>query len=316
MIQNDCPPFSPNTAEQWLDFEGGFQGLIIAYTPKFSTHHIIGNDTDFLLKVARTEAAQADLANTARWSRFINQATDELSFKTPNVQANIVDNGLGERPTTSVAHFDWVDGYHTEESDIDSLSAPLAMVVRELSSIKVDWQGRACDWLGRNKVLKTIEFLPDEIRKNVSAAYTEEQRAKAKSGVVHGDLAPKNIMISNQDDESLWLIDAEFGTHGERPDFAIPRMHDAAYYYHLLQVQYQNPAAAETFLNELGEVFSEDKTWKEEFLLSVIERTLSMFENFIVNPKEGFEVDERRKQEESYHSLLGFASDELLGLAA
>ncbi len=273
---------------------------------RFLVTEVMMPDHHIVIKLA-TGKAEEDLGNSAAWAQDIH-ARGPQTFDVARAQASLkFDDG---KIRTNRAEFAWIEGGHAKENELAELSRPVASIIRELGSMAIDWQGDPRAW-GRSKLdglgREALDVLPQELRKQIEAVTTDEHLSIIKPGVVHGDLVPKNFII--QLNKRLALLDAEYGTHGLRPHFAVPRMRDAAYYYHTLRCQYQQPATADGFLQAMEEQFVDDQTWRQEFWLSVIERTLSMYTLFVIRQPGG--VDERRKQPDEYLATLQTAVDML-----
>lgn len=254
---------------------------LISSSPKYE----VFDEGESILKVPKTEAAVADLARSAVWSQEIGgMVGGDSSLVIPD--ADILADGN--------VRFEKVLGRGAGEEDLPELILLVADVLGVLTKLKVEWEGSADEWYAK----RVAVGLPEELGNNLGSLVIP----KLTVGVVHGDFAPKNMILTA--DGRLALIDAEFGTYPARPEYAMPRMHDGAYLYHLLVCQYQNQDLAGVFLDALQEKGIVDELSLGEFWASVMERTLSMYRNFVQFPKEGFEVDECRKDPEPYLSLL------------
>ncbi len=254
----------------------------ISSSPKYD----VFRDGKWVVKTPKTESAEADLARSVVWCQSIGEMVEEDSgLVVP--KAEVIEGG---------ARFEWVTGESLRDEDLGGLLPTVVLALNELLKLRVEWSGSADDWMESR--LASLAW-PEELAMSPDNLETP----KLQAGVVHGDFAPKNMIVTAEGRAAL--IDAEFGTHPKRPGYAMPRMHDAAYFYHLLVCQYQNEGWAEEYLDKLNQVGILGKDQDNlEFWTSVVERTLAMYRNFVLQPKAGFEVDERRKDPEPYYFLL------------
>lgn len=295
-------------AAPWID-DYGFSMRRLP-SERYDLHEVItDNDEHFVIKTCGPEAA-ADLGNATAWAQWI-QAQNPQSFNVPHTHATITAEPNGQL-VTARSYTDWVEGRHPAEDQLAEFIPPLVGVIGELSQLEVAWTGSSSDWLKRKLDIlgrPALEHIGDPTLSDRVTAAIDSHVSAIKPGVVHGDLVPKNMLIAPTNAHKIYILDAEFGSHGSRPHFALPRMRDAAYLYHVLQVQYQQPETAELLYKKLGEQFTDDSTWQEEFWLCVIERSLSMYTHFVVNNPP--QVDIRRLNPEKYINCLHTALDQL-----
>lgn len=292
---------SPEQPWQTID---AHQMRTLPSSAMFTVVEVRDEECHFVLKATTNERRQEHLGNSVAWAQTINN-DKPTTFTTPEAYAELFDDDNIIR--TDVAYFDWIDGETIQEDQLDDYTVRFASIIKELSAIAVPWTGDARLWVCQRrdgKVTEAANALDDQnLAHRLLGLLSDERLTNIKPGVTHGDFSPtKNALIGS--DSTINLYDAEFGTHAGRPHYAVPRMLDAAYLYHLLEVQYKQPETAEGFLEALGEQFGEDPTWHEEFWVCVVERTLSMYHNFILNPKDDPAIDPRRQQPEVYVHLL------------
>jgi hypothetical protein len=287
-------------------FDNGYQLRVLATraTGKFDVTEIIQPDAHFVIKTSDNASAQADLGNSVAWTKWIESQRPH-SFHVPHTIAELSATENGQL-ATPMAHITWVDGAQPKEDELIGVVPRYVDVIQELAAIQVEWAGDAAAWT-RQKLHTAGSIVLSHIANKLLVVGLEDVIDSdafdcIKAGVVHGDLAPKNTIIDKTG--KLWLLDAEFGTHGYRPEFAVPRTRDAAYLLHLLHCQYQQPEAGETLLSELISRFGDDNTWEQEFWLATLERTLTMFRLFVVNRPDGPTIDQRRLNPAPYLHLL------------
>ncbi len=321
-----------STAEAagWSDLDDISYRKISPQGAKFVVTEVFGVDGHCALKAVNTDcipegqpqlSAEADLGNAVVWSR--SMANLHLgTFDVPRATAKLEEDSIYDnrhkphrvdRIRTRLARFEWVTGHIVGEDQLEELCVPVAKIIKELSCVEVDWEEDNQYWIRQkfaNEAGRALDALQNqELRQNILRVTTDDELSKLKPGVVHGDLVPKNII--RQPNGRLALIDAEFGTHDKRPGFTVPRMRDAAYFYHVMRCQYGQSDAAESFLQAMGEEFGDDETWHQEFWTCVIERTLSMYTNFVIKQPSGDHIDERRLNPDNYIATLQTAVDML-----
>lgn len=260
---------------------------LVSSTPSYD----VLRDGDQAIKVAKDERSAKYLINSLDWC---NSTVTESGLIIPEAQ-RLDDLGQGQLEKVS---FGWIEGEQLKEEGLPDSIPLIANGLVEMMQLDVDWVGSPDEWLeGRLNSLRSV--WPHELGLNLNHL----SLAKLRAGVTHGDYALKNMIATPSG--RLGLIDPEFGTHSLNLDFAVPRMHDTAYFYHLLLCQFQSEDLGKQFLEEIeGMGILRADQDRLEFWTSVLERTLSMYRNFIVNPKSGFEVDVRRKNPEPYLKLL------------
>lgn len=258
---------------------------LLSSSPKYD---VFNGGEDQIIKVPKTDAAREDLIRSVAWSNEIGGLLECINSSLIVPKASVLSDGS--------ANFESIEGVEISESEIGRLIPLVVKGLSDLAILEVAWVGSANTWFDNR--INVLEW-PEEVAVNDGDIATP----RISAGVVHGDFAPKNMIISPEG--RLGLIDPEFGTYPSRPEYAMPRMHDAAYFYHLLRCQFQRGDLAESYRKKLSEArILTERPDGLEFWASVMERTLSMHRNFIKDPKAGFVVDDRRKNPEPYYSLL------------
>lgn len=260
------------------------------------------------------EFVRESLQNEVRWNQAIDSRLRREFWSVPQA--------ITHDPDYTWAAFEYIGGHPPEEQAIEGwLLGAVVGIGLSLYRMPLGREGAAVsDWyqqrLGKFGAVIASRFFDAADRRAVDNIQADnELAAQLKAGVVHGDLNPtKNLLVGAQE-WHLFLTDAEFGTLPERPewdkprlhkDLDKPRFHDMAYYYHLLRCQYHRPDLAECFLRTLRINIQEtygvaESVFNTEFQLSVLERTISMMNHFVVNPKRDKKIDdERRTRPEPY----------------
>lgn len=272
--------------------------------------YLVGLVTDvdgqnYFLKAAKqpdNPSVRADLQNEVRWNQVIGPQLGEDYWKVPEVVTNA--------PDFSWAIFEYVEGVPPDEEDLTSgwLSASVRDIGVALYGLPLGRGGTdLASWyqqrLSRFAMVTDTDFFDAADRRAINSIQLDSQLPTTlKAGVVHGDLSPKNLIIASSADWSLYVTDAEFGTLPEKPEWDKPRLHDMAYFYHLLRCQYQRPDIAESFLNTLWTNIQQTTgatraEFNAEFHLSLLERTISMMSHFVINHTPDKQIDDKRRTE-------------------
>ncbi len=300
----------PETSPGPWGYDNGYQ-LRSLPSERFRVTEVLSPVEHYVIKTAEEQSAQANLGNSAAWARWISEQ-QPVTFSTPATTAQLVRNERGQL-TTELACVQWVDGRHPTEQELPDIIPGYADAIHEMSQLAVAWEASAGEWV-HQKFVKLGSPVVKRIADKMLAAEIEEIMdpdaiGETPGGVVHGDLVPKNTIVDA--DQTLWPFDAEFGTHGLRPDFVVPRMRDAGYLYHILRCQYQQPATAKQLYNELETRFYEEPDWERQFWLATLERTLSMYNFFVLNKPSSPDFDTRRLNPDPYVGILYEAVSQL-----
>jgi len=285
---------------------------------KFNTGEVIDDQGEhYFYKSVLDPSAQLvrdDLENEVCWNQDIGTRIEGEQWKVPQVEAH--------DPAYRWAVFEYIDGTPPREQDLAHWLLVVGGICAELFSLPL---GReefdASQWyqkrVGGNKHVLESYYLDDQDR---AAIYNllENDRAgnSLKPGVTHGDIKTSNLILLTSKPQA-GLIDAEFGTMPSKPDWDWPRLHDMAYFYHMLRCQHHSPELAVGFAEHCWDNVKQisDLTQEEfvtEFYLSVLERTISMMGHFIVSQSAQRQVDDsRRLQPEPYIGTIRTALENL-----
>lgn len=301
--------------KDWYDLDNGVQARTVRETERFVVTEILGPGSQHVaLKTAANTAAEQDLGNYVGWTQFIGDQNPQ-TFSVPRVIAHLDSHG-GSLFSRS-ARIDWIDGSHPAEDQLANYIPQFVDTFAEMASMEVAWRNSPEWWIKRRRaskldgVLDVLQTSSPGLADKLSTILAPSAVSDLRAGVSQGDFnPPQNTIITP--DGGLALLDGDYATHGNRPDYVVPHMYDAAYLYHLLRCQYEQTGTAESLLQALAEKFNEDPAWHKSFWVSSAERTLSMLGNFVItqhspNPT----IDERRKNPDNYTALLSDAIDAL-----
>lgn len=294
---------APTQPGPWQCDGDAYQFRTLPSSASYRLTDVMAGESRFVIKAATDARSAENLGNSVAWAQSIAACHPQtFDVMLPLTHPDKTDGGF----RADRAHFQWVEGSKPDEEMLGELVEPVADIVHELGSMSVAWTGSATEWLRKRREGKVAEALSSLPGSPLSDAIVEllsdEHSGETNPGVVHGDLKPDNMLI--RPNGRIVLHDAEFGTHAERPHYTVPRMLDAAYFYHILHVQYEQPETAKQFLVALAERFQDDPAWEPEFQAAVAERTLSMYHNFILHPKADPSVDPRRRNPDNYITAL------------
>lgn len=241
---------------------------------------------------------QSGLANEVDWNTLVGTELGATSsFETP-ASAMV-------SPTT--AAFEFYDSPTFPEGLLEIELPTLAAIFHEIetigSSLTWDPNGRdLVEWyrarLMRVENVWRGDYFPPAVARDITKLLGDSALLGVlKPGLVHGDFNLKNLLMPIGASR-LVLVDSEFGAEPSKPAWYKPRREDAAYFYHLLVCQYQLPelAAGKLAQQLLIDNFSEPD-FEKEFALSLLEKTLSMMNHFVVSPKIGAVIDDVRRTE-------------------
>lgn len=279
---------------------------------KFVTGSVEDSHSIYFLKVVRSDLANpgsacVDLQNEVNWNNYAGPALADFGYRVPSKVAADED--------CSWVLFEHLEGSQLDESEFPIVLGRLANLGAAISSLSLGreptdltswYRGR----LNRFRPLLNDGFVDkDTLTMFDSILDGSVDLSDLKAGIIHGDLNPKNI-LTRADDPEIGLVDAEFGTTPEKPEWDKPRLHDIAYIYHLLLCQYHNPAAAEQFLIQSQQAFSQfsdydPEIFNRELNLSLLERTVSMASHFVLNKDPTKTIDDnRRTNPQPYAKLI------------
>jgi hypothetical protein len=270
---------------------------------KFVTGTVSDGTSDFFLKLVREGVpltAREDLANEVRWDQYSGPQLAKSGFRVPEVIA--ADTGQGW------ALFEHLDGVPFTEKDLPQCVGIFALLAvkicdiplgREPADLSAWYTGR----LARFRPHLQAGFLEDTTLSRLDALIDGSTDISVlTAGIIHGDPNLKNGLKEEDAASGFGVVDAEFGTTPDKPEWDKPRYHDIAHFYHLLLCQYQDAAMADQFLGITQSLLARSAdfnatTFEQEFQLSLLERTISMANHFVLNPNPDKVIDDARRTE-------------------
>lgn len=275
---------------------------------KFYTGNVNNGSKEYFIKIARSDVPNSvfeDLENEVAWDQFVNSQITESSFVVPTVVA--VD------PENRWALFEHLDGEIVKEESLPVEIGRLSLVATTVCGLEIGREPSDLEeWYTKRlgRFTSSAETLLDigDLRKFKAILDGRIDLSSLTAGIIHGDFNLKNILQNG--DTRLGLVDAEFGSTPNKPELDKPRYHDIAYFYHLLLCQYHSPDLAEQFLDQSVRHLNLDPNFilegfEREFHLSLLERTVSMANHFVVN-RDPMKVidDERRSEPRPYMEVM------------
>lgn len=289
---------------------------------KFLTGPILHQDgTRFFLKMVKDptqDSWREDLANEVQWNYYVwPHISPEAMWTIPEVVVQAADS--------SWAVFDYAEGRTVDElnlplaqlADLALMAADVARVPlgREGADVK-EWYKRRMQKFGHVLQSHYFDSVPETRERFRAMTDGAVDLSSLTAGMIHGDFNLKNII--KVPDDLYYLVDAEFGTATDRPEWDKPRYHDIAYFYHLLLCQYRQPERAEAWYALAREFMAlhlgseVEASFDTEFYLSVLERTMSMMDRFIINPDPHKIIDDpRRRAPAPYVDIINEALTQL-----
>lgn len=283
----------------------------LAVRNKFITGTVTDTHGTYFIKVVRSDLANpesvcADLQNEVNWNNFAVPALAEFGFRVPTVVCADEDNRW--------VLFEHLKGSQLDESEFPVVLGRLANLGVAISSLSLGREPSDLTSWYMGRLNRFRPLLDDGFVDNETIALYDRildgsvDLSDLKAGIIHGDLNPKNI-LTRADDPEIGLVDAEFGTTPEKPEWDKPRLHDVAYIYHLLLCQYHNSDMAEQFLIQAQHAFSQHsgfdpEIFNRELNLSLLERTVSMSSHFVLNKDPSKTIDDSRRTEPQPYAEL------------
>ncbi len=250
----------------------------------------------------------ADLENEVRWNQTIGPRINNKYWAVPHV--------VTHAPDFEWAVFEHAGGQEPTEDKLYPLLGVIGHIATTLYHLPLGREGsNLVDWyrerLERSCSVTHSQFFDDDTRGKIADIVANEDLLNGiQAGIVHGNLSLANLLIQQIKRPQLYIVDSEFGTLAEKPEWDKPRFDDMAFFYHLLCCQHQQPEAAELFKQRCWYDLRDDagmtrENFDKEFHLSVLERTISMMSHFIINRAPGKKVnDVRRLRSEPYVALV------------
>ncbi len=292
-------------AGSWHGEGTAYQYRSLPSSPKYTVTEVLGSRSHTVIKRATSNQGQHDLGNAVAWTQAIGSRRPQ-TFDVPITHSQAFKDVFGDFHVGSAAVFEWIKGEKPAEAALKELVEPVADIVCELGRMTVPWEGDAKAWLRNRregKVGQALAQLPDTgLAHALEELLSDSSIDVVEPGVTHGDLKPDNMLI--RPNGRIVLLDGEFGTHDRRPEYAVPRALDAGYFFHMLHTQHQQPDTADIFYKHLADRLVEDPTWEQEFRISVAERSLSMYTNFVLRATDDPGIDPRRQDPANYLPAL------------
>lgn len=274
---------------------------------KFVTCPVLYQGEPAFLKTVRDSSSVSqheDLQNEAQWNEFVRPHLARDGTKVPEI--------IATDPDFAWVLFEDLQAPHLEEEQLPiflgrliNLGASIQLVPlpREPGDINTWYLDRLARF---RETLEHPLFNAEDKERFEATVAADKDTGVLTAGVIHGDLNLKNVLAH---DKTFGIVDAEFGTSVEKPEWDKPRMHDVAYLYHLLLCQYQDPGRADLFKTLISlrdqDIFDiNQERFEQEFQLSVLERTLSMMSHFVTRLTPEKKIDDMRRTDPKPYAKL------------
>jgi hypothetical protein len=258
-------------------------------------------ETSFLKAVVEqtSDSVAQDLQTEATWNIQVQPFAQELGVVIPGVESHA--------HTFKWVLFNHIEGSPIAERELEKYIEKIAKLCASISQVPLGREpnglgGWMKNRLGRFEQASASEHVSRHLAEQIIRAGESVDDSTIQAGTAHGDINLPNMLVSDQLGDDIGLVDSEFGTLRTKPEWDKPRYHDAAYFYHLLYVQYQRPDLAEKFKvafekeMRLSPDFDKE-TFEVEFGFSVLERTLSMGNHHIFKRDRNKPVSDPRRLE-------------------